>query len=253
MPKLVEPRPKKGRSGKIIFLLLVFFLILLAVLFFRSELSKVDRIEIGGYRYTTAEQIEQALGLKAGDPFFSVTKATLSSRIEELPYVEKAIVDKHFPGYVGVEVIEFPEIAYSLGTGGQIEAILANAANVQLIPGESLRYLPVLSGWEDRAKELDALCKALSQIPAPLLADISQIKPDPTVSYPDRIRMYTRSYFEVVTTIAYLPNKLDYMRAIIYEYEPGIITMLEANSHTSYQALEAEEADNGADSETTDG
>ncbi len=251
MPKLAEPRPKRRRSGGIIILLLIFFLTLLAVLFFRSELSKVDRIEIDGYRYTTIEQIELALGLQAGDPFFSATEATLISRIEELPYVESVIVDKKFPGYIQVEVAEYPEIAYSLGSDGQILAILANSVSVQLIAGEQLRYLPVLSGWEGNAKELALLCKALTLIPAPLLADISQIKPDPTVSYPDRIRMYTRSYFEVITTIEYLPNKLDYMRAIINEYEPGIITMLEANSHTVYPSAQGEDENSNTESDNT--
>jgi cell division protein FtsQ len=252
IPQLVEPRVRRNKSGKLITLLFLFFLILLAVLFFRSDLSKVDQIDIEGYRYSSLEDVGQALELTIGDPFFSVTAATLSNRIKKLPYIEEVTVKKTFPGRVSIQLTEYQEVAYLLKMEGQIEAVLSNAVNVPLIDDEPIRYLPVLSGWEDRKKELDKLCKLLRQIPAPLLADISQIKPDPTVSYPDRIRMYTRSYFEVVTTIEYLPHKLDYMRAIISEYEPGVITMLEANSHTSYSVMESNANEKEAETGNSD-
>lgn len=248
LPRLARPKPRDHRSRKIILWLFLFFVSLLAVLFFRSDLSKIDRIDIKGYRYTSLEQVGQAINIKAGDSFFAVTAGTISNRLLKLPYIEKAGVKKTFPGRISIEIVEFPEIAYSLGKDGRMKAVLANALLVEPISGEAVHYLPVLSGWEDRKKDLEKLSATLSAIPGPLLADISQIKPDPSASYPDRIRMYTRTYFEVITTIDYLPDKLDYMRAIIGEYEPGIITMLEANSHQPYDAIEVEEAESGPSS-----
>src|SRR5690606_24854571 len=110
-----EPKPpRKRRNGAIIFLLITFFLILLAVLFIQSDLSKVSQIEINGNRYTASEELGQALVLSVDDPFFSVTAATLSRRLEELPFVEKAVVKKLFPGHIEIEIAEFPEVAYAL-------------------------------------------------------------------------------------------------------------------------------------------
>ena len=248
MPRLATPKPRKRRGGKIILLLLLFFIVLLAVLFFRSDVSKIDSISIAGNRYTDVEEIGQALAIAKGDSFFAATAAKLEDRISKLPYVKQVLVKKSFPGEVSVQFEEFTEVAYFLGTDGRMNALLENGAEVEPIPGEAIRYLPILSGWEEQPKQLKKLAELLANIPGPLLADISQIKPDPTNSYPDRIRMYTRSYFEVITTIAYLPNKLDYMRAIIGEYEPGIITMLEANTHQPYSS----EGTSGSDSEEQD-
>lgn len=249
LPRLVEPKPRKNRSRKIIYLLFLFFITLLAVLFFRSDLSKVDTIEISGNRYSSLDEIGQTIRITKGDSFFTATAGKMMRRLEKLPYVDKALVTKSFPGSIRVEIAEFPEVAYSLGSDGRMKAVLASGQEVEPIKGEPVQYLPVLSGWESHRKDLKKMCALLERIPGPLLADISQIKPDPTASYPDRIRIYTRSYFEVITTIEYLPDKLDYMRAIIGEYEPGIITMLEANSHQPYDNLkqdESTESDEGA-------
>lgn len=247
LPRLSEPKKRKNRSGKIIFLLVLFFLILLAVLFFRSDLSKVEQIEIAGTRYTTLAQVEQALAVKEGDSFFSATAGALKERILKLPYVSEAVVTKSFPGDVTVEIREFEEVAYSLDSDGRIVAMLENGLTVAPHADEPIRYLPILSGWEQGSEPLQEMAALLASIPGPVLADISQIKPDPSRSYPGRIRIYTRSYFEVITTVEYLPDKLDYMRAIIAEYEPGIITMLEANSYHPYAPEE-----DGADAEETD-
>lgn len=236
LPRLTEPKRRKNRGGKIIFLLTLFFLALLAVLFFRSDLSKIDTIEIVGVRYTKAEQVGQALGVQEGNSFFAATGDKLQQRVAELPYVKTTEVKKTFPGKIHVHIEEFEEVAYSLDASGQIQAMLENGMEVEPLPGEPIRYLPILSDWESGSKPLIAMTALLSQIPGPVLADISQIKFDPSSSYPDRIRMYTRSYFEVITTIEYLPHKLDYMRAIIAESEPGVITMLEANTHQPYTA-----------------
>lgn len=234
LPRLTQPKIRLNRSRKIIFLLFLFFIILLAVLFFRSDLSKIDRIEIIGNQYTSLEEIGQAIRIKEGDSYFADTADRMRARMEKLPTVDKAITSKKFPGQIHIEIVEFSEVAYSLQSDGRMMAILSNGEAVHPIKGEPVRYLPVLSGWDNRSKELNMLCKMLEKIPAPLLADISQIIPDPTTSYPDRIRIYTRSYFEVITSIEYLPEKLDYMRAIIGESEPGVITMLLANSYRPY-------------------
>ena len=126
MPRLAKPKPRKSRSRKIIFLLFLFFIILLAVLFFRSDLSKVDSIEIGGNRYTSSEVVGQALGIAKGDAFFSVTSGKLRERVEELPFVKQATVSKSFPGVIKVDIEEFIEVAYTLGLDGSMNATLSN-------------------------------------------------------------------------------------------------------------------------------
>lgn len=236
IPRLPKPKIKKNRGKKVIYLLLLFFIVLLFVLFFRSSISKIDSIEIKGNHYTELKQVGQALSIEIGDSFFSASAERLEKRIRQLTNVENVTVIKRFPGQIQIKIKEFAEVAHVIGQDGKMEIILSNGNVVIPIKGESIKLMPVLSGWEQQIDNQKKLSEQLKDIPQTILSDISQIKPDPSPSYPDRIRLYTRSHFEVITTIGYLPDKIEYMRAIIDKREPGEIILLEANSYRSYKS-----------------
>lgn len=252
MPHLAKPKPNRRGSGKVALLILALFGVIALLLFFRSDVSKIDAIDVTGIRYTPLSDVGQALGVAEGDSFFAASAETLRERVAALPCVAEARVAKKFPGRIVIEIEEYPEVAYVLGPAGEFGALLANGAEVPLLEGEPVRNLPILSGWESGSDLLVQMAGVLAGLPAPLLADISQIKPEPADAWPDRIRMYTRSYFEVVTTIGYLPDRLDYMRAIIHDYAPGVITMLEANTHKPYPQEDGR-ADGGTDADGEEG
>lgn len=252
MPHLAKPKPTRRGSGKIMLLLLVLLAAILLILFLRSDMSKIAEIHISGNKHTTLAEVGQAIGVATGDSFFAVTARTLNERLAALPHVSDAAAVKQFPGRIVIELAEYPEVAYLLGADGQLKTLLANGLAVAMPEGEPVYNLPILSGWEERSPLLQQMAAALAELPAPLLADISQIKPEPADAWPDRIRMYTRSYFEVVTTIGYLPDRLDYMRAIIGDYEPGVITMLEANTHRPYET-DGESTEEGRESPEKEG
>lgn len=252
MPHLAKPKSEKRGSGKVVLLLLILFAAVLLILFFRSDLSKIHAIDVTGIRHTPLSDVGQAIGVAEGDSFFAASARTLLDRAASLPCVKEVRVEKKFPGQIRIEITEFPEVAYVLKPDGKLGTLLANGTEVPTIEGEPVRNLPILSGWEN-AELTVKMAEALAELPVPLLADISQITPEPADAWPDRIRMYTRSYFEVVTTIGYLPDRLDYMRAIIDDYEPGIITMLEANTHMPYPEEEAPPEDGRAQSGEGDG
>lgn len=156
------------------------------------------------------------------------------------PFVESVKVNKHFPGKIEVFVEEYEAVAYELDAEGEVLASLVNGSSVSLSEMKAVVLeKPLLTGWKDKqALELKAkLTKQLVQIPDSLLADISEIVYDPSASFSDRIRMYTRSGFEVITTVDLLPTKLAYLSGVVETQEPGRITMLKADSYISYTNL----------------
>jgi cell division protein FtsQ len=102
---------------------------------------------------------------------------------------------------------------------------------------------PILRGWDDEDPVKKELTKALAEISPEKLADISEIKPEPSSSYPDKIMIYTRSFFEVVTTVGYLPEKVNYLDDIITglqeeDITSGRLTLLEADTHIPFELEE---------------
>jgi cell division protein FtsQ len=240
MPVLREERKKSRRgSRKLLFFLLLLFVTLLAVLFFRSSLSKIAQIEIVGNMALSAEEIGQASGIANGHNFFGFRTSTVEKRIEQLQAVERVEVRKKFPGSIRISVAEYPRVAFQIRPDGDKEMLLSNGMAIPVKDKSIVVDKPILSGWDDSNPWKVKLCETLRKIPDKTLAEISEIKPSPTKTYEDKIKMYTRSQFEVFTTVTYLPDKILYLDEMIEQMSDkdvnsGVFELLEANTHIPF-------------------
>lgn len=240
MPVLKEPEKKRKGSRKLLAVLFLLFAILLSVLFFNSSISKITTITIEGAQYTSKTDIQTAAGINAGDAYFGVSANKVVNRIKKLKPVQEASVTKSFPGDVKITVKEFPIVAFELSTSGEMSAIMSNGTNVSALSDEFLMDKPVLSGWKPDDPNRGELTKQLGQISEKQLSDLSEIIPDPSKAYPDRIRIYTRTKFEVITAVSLLAEKIDALNAVIETQEPGKITMLLADTYVPFNSSVSE-------------
>jgi cell division protein FtsQ len=241
LPAIKKQKPQASRgSKKLLIFLVLFFFTLLCVLFFQSSLSKITSIEIEGQELIPAENVGQAISVKKGDHFFAVSSSTIEKQVMALKMVESATVVKHFPGIIHVQIKEYDRVAYQFDSNNQPQAILADGSIINIANQQNFTLdKPILSGWREDDLLKIKLCQTLAAIPPSYLTDISEIKPDPTASYPDRIKMYTRSQFEVITAIGYLPEKLKYLNDYISnlkenKIQTGVLKLLEADTHAPF-------------------
>jgi len=227
------PRTKRGK--RLLKIVIGLFVIVLIVLFFRSPLSKISEIQVVGNEYMDAGEIIRSLGVSAGDSFFIPSIGKLKNRTNSLKPIDSVKIIKKFPGVLRVEVKEYPLVAIQLAKEGKVYAVLSNGLTLPMPEGKLLDK-PILSGWKPDDKNLIAVCRVLNELPSYLVADLSEIHPDPTISYPNRIKLFTRSRFEVITTIESLPDKISYLSDIVQNREPGKIIMLEADTYLPYSA-----------------
>lgn len=237
VPVLPNPKPRRTRANrKLLTLLFLFFVTILAVLFFRSSLSRVSEIKIQGNELLSSEEIGQAAAVRNGDHFFAVGSESVRARVAALRMVQSVEVSKRFPGQINIVVHEYPRVAFQFGADGVKQAVLADGSAVPVAKEDMPVDKPILTGWTENDPNRIALCKALASIPSGYLSDISEIRPDPSEAYKDKIKMYTRTKFEVVTTVGYLPNKIMNLSAYITsmqgsEVNSGILVLLETDDH----------------------
>jgi cell division protein FtsQ len=244
MPKInPDPQKKNRTSRKLLAFLFVFFIVVLIILFFQSSLSKISAIEIEGNELLSTNAIGQASQIAIGEHYFALSsKNTEAHIISGLKMVKEAKVTKHFPGTIHIQVQEYPRVAYQFNVEGKREAVLADGAAILLPPGEFPLDKPILTGWSDNDPNKAKLCQVLGEIPSNALSDISEIIPDASDVYPDKIKIFTRSQYEVYTTIAYLPDKIDNLPAYIASLKEnnvtnGIIKMLEVDNHAPFDSI----------------
>lgn len=239
LPVIREKKVRRRSSGKLLLLLFVFFIMIFIFLFFNSSFSRIESIEIKGNIYSTNEEIEQFAQIKREEQFFAFSSHQIEQRVQEIQLIETVEVMKKFPGQVIINVKEYDEVAYKISEAGSIQAVLANGSSVNLMDNPIVDK-PILTGWDSTDLVFVSLSQVLSTIPQTLLNDISEIKPDPSASYPDKIKLYTRSFFEITTTVSYLTDKVNYIDEIIFDLQKrgitsGEIILLEADSHIPFK------------------
>jgi cell division protein FtsQ len=219
VPAIKPERAKKRGSRKLLALLFVFFTVVLAVLFFRSSLSKITEINIKGNDLVTAEEIGQAAAVKKGDQYFLVQPKVIVKNVKSLRAVDKVVVRKQFPGSITIEVKEYPRVAFQLSADGGKTVLLSDGTPIPVSGRNIPLDKPILTNWRDNDPRKAELCKTLSGIPASLLSDVSEIMPDPSTAFADKIKLYTRSEFIVITRIGLLPTKIQYLSYFIKDFK----------------------------------
>ncbi|ULO08880.1 FtsQ-type POTRA domain-containing protein [Paenibacillus sp. 19GGS1-52] len=237
LPLLKEDKPKKKMSRKITAILLLLFTALLAVIFFRSSVSRITEINFQGSQYSSREELLSQSKLQIGGQFFAVSTNSVEDSLKELKTIQKATVEKNFPGVISVRIEEYPAVAYELDQAGSLKAILSSGAAVSINETGIAVEKPILTNWDASDPYKAKLCQALGSIPNQLTSDISEIVPSPTLSFPDRIKLYTRSRFEVITAISLLKAKVEYLNQVTETEQPGLIKMLEADSYVPFQPI----------------
>lgn len=237
-----KPVGKKRKLTRVRWLLLLFLIVLLIVLFLRSSISKVREVHWSGNRLLVSQaELSRSGIIKPGDSYFTADEHEYAQQIQsKFPALKSVQVNKQFfPGVIKIYAQEYVVIAYELTKDGSTLACLENGLVIQagnkqqkLVPKK-----PILTQWHGQNKLKAKLSKVLATAPEGLLVDISEIRHYPSPPYPDRIKMYTRSGFEVITTVPLLLDNIAYLRSMVEFQPPGRITMLEANSYMSYEDL----------------
>lgn len=240
MPVLREPAVKRRGNRRLKMVLLLLFIVVLSVLFFNSSISEVSTVTVTGQRFVNEDSIRKLAGISIGDAFFGFTERSVERKLRTSKSIEQATVTKIFPGEIRIRVQEFAAVGYELSPEGEIMAILSNGTSVPATNADFVVDKPLLSGWKKGDPIKTALSKQLAAIPAQQLSDLSEIRPDPSNAYPDRIRIYTRTRFEVITAVSVLATKLDTLNAVTETQQPGKVTMLLADTYEPYLPDSAE-------------
>ncbi|MFC4778462.1 cell division protein FtsQ/DivIB [Paenibacillus sp. GCM10023252] len=240
IPVLKEPERRRRSSRKLLYVLFLLFIVILSVLFFNSSISKITSITVEGNNYAETEEVKQASGITLGDAFFGTSRGTIASRVGKLKPVEQVTVHKTFPGVVRIVVKEYSVVAFEIAKDSKLSAMLASGSSIPATGTNTLIDKPILSGWKPDDPIKSELSKQLGRLSAKDLSDLSEIHPYPSKAYPDRIKLYTRTGFEVVTAVSVIAEKIHALNAVIETQEPGRITMLLADTYVPFQPDPAE-------------
>ncbi len=106
----------------------------------RSALLDVDHVRVTGVARSDAATVRRAVGVPRGRAMVSVDPGPAVARLERLPWVAHAEVERHWPGTVSVRITERVPVAVA----GKVDrAVLVDRDGRILGPATSTDHLPV--------------------------------------------------------------------------------------------------------------
>jgi cell division protein FtsQ len=104
----------------------------LTFLAIRSPLFDLDHVRVTGARRESASDVQAAARLHHGDPLLFIDTGAVARRIEQLPWVERAVVHRDFPGTLSIAITEYVPTSYVRRSDGSAVLIASNGRAVAL-------------------------------------------------------------------------------------------------------------------------
>ena len=122
----------------------------LAFLVVTSPVLDVDHIPVAGAQHITPAQVRTAAGVRTHDHLLFVDTGAIARRVEQIPWVEHASVQRDFPGTLKITVTEYTPAAFVRVATGGVVLVAANghviahapAAPAQTVEVRGVRQAP---------------------------------------------------------------------------------------------------------------
>lgn len=113
---------RRRRRRRLGILVAITVLALAAVAVARSPLFDVDRVVVVGVDRIGADEVVEVAGIDTGDPMVDLDPGAVARRVEDLPRVDDARVERAWPGTVRIRVTEREAVAVA-GEGPSAVAV----------------------------------------------------------------------------------------------------------------------------------
>jgi cell division protein FtsQ len=124
----------------------------------------LQQVTIAGHRYTSDTDIYTALDLDSARTLLSFDPRAAKNRIEQLPWVEKATIERIAPDAVDVLIAE--RTPFALWREGERHWLIdRRGRKLQVAPGDVLPHLPRITG-DGAPGEAEALTRLLAGHPS---------------------------------------------------------------------------------------
>ncbi|MEK4030280.1 cell division protein FtsQ/DivIB [Pseudobacillus sp. FSL P4-0506] len=237
IPKLKKLRKRKT-NRRLIFIISLFFLIVLAVGYLQSPLSKVSSIKVEGNELSSNADIIAQSGIKEGDSIWKVGMNRSEKKLESDPKIHQADVSIVFPNKLKISVKEQQKLAY-LAKGKKLFPVLNNGTILRDAADGTPEQLPVLYDFKS-GKELSRLMRSLEQLPSEIVNSISEIYYAPKKTDSLHIQLFMNDGFEVSATLKTFSDKMVYYPAIVSQLDPNVKGIIDLEVGSYFKAYDSE-------------
>jgi cell division protein FtsQ len=216
---------KRSPSPWMYIFIFLFFTGMLLILFLRSPLSKIERIEVIGNRLVPTGEILAKTKVAKGISYFGVNASHAEAVLEAMPEIETAKVEKMFPNRIYIQIQEKPPVAILMISEQKFLPILSNGTILENRPVVSQQFQPTFEGWARSSSTMKLAAVQLDKLPKNILSEIKVIRPVPGKQ--DQIEIWSGRNHRIFIRAKDLSKKMLYYPSFIH-HPRGTLFLLES-------------------------
>lgn len=240
VPKLKHQRRRKANK-RLIFLLILFFVLISSVVYFQSPLSHVNKVSISGNVVYADEMLTSLSGLTKDTNIWNINEEEIEKKIEELTEVKTASVNVVFPNSVSIAIEEWKRIAYVMRDGG-FWPILENGIILKQETGVIPVNSPILISFSE-GEAMEEIIEGLNQLPNEVFNSISEIHHTPKETDQFHITLFMNDGYEVSASIRSFAEKMAHYPSIVSQLDPNMKGIIDLEVGSYFRAYEMEGAE----------
>ncbi|TWT12186.1 cell division protein FtsQ/DivIB [Streptococcus sp. sy004] len=240
--KVSQQTIKKERTTfiKVVPIIVTAMLVLLASVFYLTPYSQQKVLQVIGVDQTTAQDVNQASGIKESDYLTSVflkTKIYEKAITKNNPWVKETKISYQFPNIFNIKVKEYQIYAYGLTEEGY-RPILESGTRVDTTDAGALTGEALIVELTDK-KQIKQLVAELLKVDQQIVSQVRNVSLTPSKATADLLQLEMYDGNLVRVPLSELSKKLSYYNKMIQLTDVGIIDM-EVGIYRTTSELEAQ-------------
>ncbi|MGA9175045.1 MAG: FtsQ-type POTRA domain-containing protein [Thermoactinomyces sp.] len=203
----------------------LFFTGMFIVLFLRSPLSKIERIEIVGNHLVSPEEIIGKTKISKGISYFGVSSNHIEKSLESMPEIKNATVTTEFPDKIYIQVEEKTPVAMFRSNDQQLLPILSDGTILIHRPSSDKQMGPVFEGWKRSDLTLRQAVVQLAKLPVSIRKECDAIRPVPGQT--DQVEIFSKRHHRIFVRVSNLSEMMLYYPSF-YKHPQGTLFLLES-------------------------
>lgn len=241
IPKLKQERKKKA-NRRLIFYLVVFFVLISIIVYLQSPLSHVNTIEVKGNSFTEDEQIKQLSGITENSNIWMINEKEVIESISKNPIIQSVEVNRNLPWTIEIEVSEYTHVGYIKKDGNYLP-VLGNGEIITKLKQETANGdAPIMKNFS-KEKYLEKMAGQLKKLPESILKLISEIHWKPTDDNKSNILLYMNDGYLVDGTMRGFAEKMKAYPSIVSQIKPGTKGIIHIGVGAYFEKFKASDED----------
>ncbi|PYZ97929.1 cell division protein FtsQ [Alteribacter lacisalsi] len=245
----IKDRRRQRANRRLIIYVSIFFVLMMAVIYFQSPFSHVKNVTVAGNSHVSDAHITEMSGLLEEVSIWRYDREQILSVIESHPEIGSANLSRRLPSTVRIDVNELGRVAYIRQDDSFLPMLETGVVLTETAEEVRPYDAPVIYNFTE-GDQLREMASELQDLPESLHRRIAEIHLEPAENDPVKLIVFMTDGFEVHSTMRNFSDRILPYPSIADQLEAGAEGIIHMRMSPYFESFQSEDIEEEEESES---